>query len=482
MTNKFLIISALCFSLFKLEAQEQVTIQFDKVEKQGIKPGASAANLCWLMDSDEERHNKHQSMRSAFTEMGAGALRFPYGHLADNYFWHTPPYDDVEGGLRPKVASFKRPPANWDWAVNKDGSFIKDMDFDEFMKLCNEENIAPLVVVNILSHKYPDGPSIETLAESAAEWVRYSKNKGYKVAYWQIGNEIDHHPKTITLKEFIEGYKTIASAMKAVDPSVKIGPGILGKQHYFTALYNAAPELVDFTSCHQYMWKFVDNNKNYDLWSKVNMSYIENVEKMQRAVSNTADKDMEILITETGVTPSGKGLGDINNLYKSLWWFEVLMSELKIPNVAYSFFWGSHSPWKGLADDEKDDVGVLFRADDNSRKPIAEVSKIVNEHLLDNFVNATATSDALRVYAMSDNNGDEAVVLIMNKRKEDMPIKLALNALSKELSKMQVTTLTGKNPFAREVKIKEEKAVSLKKAGDNIMVPGVSLTAIRLIP
>ena len=469
---------AILFSFVTL-AQNSVTVDFNKIVKENVRKGGSSANLCWLLDSDLKRPNQHQSMKQALSEVGVGALRFPYGHLADNYLWHAAPYDNMENGLRPKVAAMSRPPSKWSWAVKSDASFKHAMDFDEFMDLCQTQNIVPLVVVNLLSFKYDGGPTIEELATSAAEWVKYAKKKGYKVAYWQIGNEIDHHPKTITLSEFIEAYKTIASAMKAVDPSANIGPGILGKQKYFTALYEVAPDLVDFTSCHQYMFPFIESCKTYDLWSKSNQVYISNVLKMQRAVERTGEKNMEILITETGVSPSGKDFGNVSNTYKALWWFEVLMSELMVPNVSYSFFWGTHSPWKGEVDDDKDDVAVMFRLDNNSRKPTAEVSRLVNSNLKDQFVESSTTSDALRVFSMLSKNKEEGTIFIMNKLKTSIPVSLNLINAPADVKELDVVVLSGKGPFVKKMVYKENGVIGVKAGKALISIPPLSIYVLR---
>ena len=80
------------------------------------------------------------------------------------------------------------------WAVNPtDGTFLKDLSFDEYVGICKRNGIEPLIVVNAQSYKYTGGPSYETLKISALEWVRYANiTKGYGIKYWQIGNEVEH--------------------------------------------------------------------------------------------------------------------------------------------------------------------------------------------------------------------------------------------------------------------------------------------------
>ena len=101
----------------------------------------SGANSCWLMDSDL-KWPRDTSNEARFAEMKLGALRFPYGHLADNYLWYTPgDYSNLAvTGPVPKVAS-PNAPAKWEWAVNQtDGTFLKDMSFDEFIAICKRQN------------------------------------------------------------------------------------------------------------------------------------------------------------------------------------------------------------------------------------------------------------------------------------------------------------------------------------------------------
>ncbi|MFI3306654.1 MAG: hypothetical protein R3Y68_09115, partial [Rikenellaceae bacterium] len=447
-----------------------------------VPRGAASLNLCWLLDSDLKRPNPKQSFESALVEMGVGSVRFPYGFLANNYLWHTPPYDDVEGGLRPKVATMKVTPGNWQWAVNPDGSFTSAMDFDEYMALCKRTGIKPLVVVNSMSHKMEGGCTLETLVTSAAEWVRYALKKGYEVAYWQIGNEMDHHPKDITLEEYIEAYVAIASAMKEVDPDAYIGPGILGRAIYFTELFAVAPELVDFTSCHQYLWSFIDDCKDYELWSKYDGAYIRNVTNMQTAVSKSSKPDMEILITETGVSPAKQGMGNVNNTYKALWWFELLMSQLSVKNVSYSYNWGTHSPWGGAVDNDNMDVDVLLRIDDNSRKPTGEVVRFVNQYIGKEFVESRCDDSRLRVYAMSDDGGEGGVIYVMNKSTQRIDTSVALDGLPAKVSRLRCATLMGKRPDSRSLNYGKESVVRVSDeegARCSVRVEPLSITTLR---
>lgn len=64
------------------------------------------------------------------------------------------------------------------------------------------------------------------------------------------------------------------------------------------------------------MWSHKDSLTSYDRWKEHSDQYIPNILNMQNAVTNSQKPNMEIVITETGVTPN-KGMGSINNMYKA---------------------------------------------------------------------------------------------------------------------------------------------------------------------
>lgn len=469
------------FLLFCLNAftQEPIHVDFGKIIRKNLKSGAGSANVCWLVDSDQKRPNAAKSMKEALKELGTGSLRFPYGHLADNYLWNTPPFDDTNRGLLPKVASMSRPPGEWDWAVKEDGSFTSAMDFDEYMKLCQALDIKPLVVVNVFSFTYEGGPTFETLKKTAIEWVKYAKKKKYKVAYWQIGNEVDHHKDWLTMEEYIDFYQEVVSAMKEADPSIKTGPGILSDVAYYTNLVSRYPELIDFSSCHQYAWDYIETCSDYNKWKEHQGNYIPKVRKMQEAVSNSAKPDLDIVITETGVTPSNKGMGSVNNTYKALWYFEMLMNELTQPNVAYSYFWGTHSPWGGLEDRENNDLGVLFRMDDNSRKPIAEAVMLVNNHILDHMVQTTQVQGYIRTFATVVNDRSKFNIFMMNRNDKTQKVTVSLKNLPESIQTLNRTEFKGTSPDSKKITIEDLKPVAISQDNVILTLPPLSITVLK---
>ncbi|MEV6814870.1 cellulose binding domain-containing protein [Micromonospora sp. NPDC051296] len=130
---------------------------------------------------------------------GVQMMRYPGGSYADIYHWrdHTAPGGYVAPGT----------------------------DFDTFMAGVQRAGAQPMIIAN-----YGTGTPAE-----AADWVRYANvTKKYGARYWTVGNEnygnghygsaweADHHPdKSATY--YANLVVEYADAMKAVDPTIKVG-------------------------------------------------------------------------------------------------------------------------------------------------------------------------------------------------------------------------------------------------------------------
>ncbi|GIH28327.1 alpha-L-arabinofuranosidase [Acrocarpospora phusangensis] len=132
-------------------------------------------------------------------DAGVQLVRYPGGSYSDIYHWadHTAP----------------------------GGYVAPDTDFDTFMRGARRTGAQPMVTAN-----YGTGT-----AQEAADWVRHANvTKGYGVKYWEIGNEIygnghygsaweaDNHADK-SPAEYARNVVAYSDAMKAVDPSIKIG-------------------------------------------------------------------------------------------------------------------------------------------------------------------------------------------------------------------------------------------------------------------
>ncbi|MCX3058305.1 RICIN domain-containing protein [Streptomyces beihaiensis] len=172
---------------------------------------------------------------------GIGMMRYPGGSYADIYHWKT---NTADGGV-----------------------VAPNTDFDSFMATVRAAHTQPIITAD-----YGSGTPQE-----AADWVRYANiTKGYGVKYWEIGNEIpgngeygaqwetDLH-SSHSATTYADNLLKFVSAMKAVDPTIKIGAvltapgrwpdGIVGPgdtQDWNHTVLSIAGSKIDFVIVHDY--------------------------------------------------------------------------------------------------------------------------------------------------------------------------------------------------------------------------------------
>ncbi|WP_433510417.1 cellulose binding domain-containing protein [Nonomuraea sp. CA-143628] len=175
-------------------------------------------------------------------DAGVTAVRYPGGSYADGYHWQT---HTTEGG--------------WYIAANT--------EFDKYVATTRAAGAQPIVTAN-----YGSGTPQE-----AADWVRSANiTKGYGIKYWEIGNEVygnghygaewemDKHASK-TPATYATNLVQYANAMKAVDPTIKIGAvlttpgnwpdGIVGSgdtMDWNNTVMSIAGSRIDYVIVHHY--------------------------------------------------------------------------------------------------------------------------------------------------------------------------------------------------------------------------------------
>ncbi|OYP19042.1 alpha-L-arabinofuranosidase [Streptomyces sp. FBKL.4005] len=222
-------------------------VQEAEVADVGVRVNAQAA-LGRLPDTARgvnaaiwDAHMNDSEVVGLMAEADVGAMRYPGGSYADIYHWktHTAPGGYVAPGT----------------------------GFDSFMGTVRATGAQPILIAN-----YGSGTP-----EEAAEWVRYANvTKDYGAKYWEIGNEIygnghygsgwehdEHEDKSP--REYARQVRAYAAAMKAVDPTVKVGAvlttpgqwpdGVVGEGDagdWNHTVLSEVTDVIDFVSVHWY--------------------------------------------------------------------------------------------------------------------------------------------------------------------------------------------------------------------------------------
>ena len=143
-------------------------------------------------------------------ELGLSLIRFPGGFFADYYHW--------KDGIGPR-ASRKTTEHH-----PKGPKSVHNFGTDEALSLAEQTNTKLLFIANVVTGT----------PEEAAEWVRYAKQKREAgepaVTHWEVGNESyidDGGPiskaGTLTPEEYAKRFLAFARAMRAADPTIKVG-------------------------------------------------------------------------------------------------------------------------------------------------------------------------------------------------------------------------------------------------------------------
>lgn len=441
--------------LFSLSgySQEIITVDPSKEISQ-VSKMTVGMNACWLLSSDQGHPSRQHSFEEALKEMGIGSLRFPFGHLADNYLWHTGKWEDAANGLRPKLAAMTEDPSplardKWSSMANTDGTFIDDMDFDEYMGICQRLDIEPVIMVNALSWKYEDGPSRAYLIESAKEWVRYANvTKNMNITYWEIGNEVDLHAKKgeVTKQEYFDFYLEITSAMKSVDPTIKVGFGILGSccKDWYEDILDQSKEEVDFLVAHMYLnsWSTYEDYRDDSGFARLN--------PLLHAVNSirtfAPDQNIEVLMTEVGpFSTSGKWSTRDNNLLKAMAFFEQTGRIILEKEVTNYMHWTAHN---AFGNNTKTDLRNDATALDLENRVLASgyVHKIWSSFLKTKMVASTLEAGTyLRSFASYDEDSKELSVFILNKKEETLETNVKLENYEGSLTN-EKWVFTGTSP------------------------------------
>lgn len=175
-----------------------------------VNVGLLGNNVQWVDNGDGLVSSSGQSQPAlvkTVAEMGPTVLRYPGGSLTDTYRW------------RDGIGPIANRGANRDLANR-----LQKVVFgtDEFLQLASTLNSIPLISVNVTTGD----------AKEAADWVAYVNGTGserkQRVQYWEIGNEPylqeDNRPDlAIAPAEYARRANQTILAMKAVDPTIKVG-------------------------------------------------------------------------------------------------------------------------------------------------------------------------------------------------------------------------------------------------------------------
>ncbi|WP_447599253.1 hypothetical protein [Nitrospira sp. Nam80] len=287
------------------------------------------------------------------------------------------------------------------------------------MAIANELGAEPVLVVCYDSMYKPAGdggtaPDKSRLLRTAVEWVRYANiTKGYAVKYWEIGNEsyLDSNNGSTIAEQYAADLEEFSDAMKAVDPTIKIGANGLGLEWWREVLSLAASK-IDFLSVHVYpVWGW----ESYDYYRLRSVNPTDPIADVIEAVNVYAPaqdrKRLRIAVTEANVgdwSPIFTWAND-NDLGHALVAFDLFGQLLSIPEIDFIHLWTTR--WI----DERFPPSVYDALTSaNELLPVGRALAIWGQYSGGQLV-AAASHDPVRAYASYMQEGEELTIFLLNK-------------------------------------------------------------------
>lgn len=279
-------------------------------------------------------------------------LRFPGGTVGNFYHWNISGFRQDEMNSTLSTQLNKRNRGNYVKLQKRRDGIIS---FDDFMKLCQDLEITPIVVVNL----WTGNP------EESAAWVRYSMEKGYKINHWELGNEyyLPHYVKKFrTADIYMNEAKKHALAMKKVNPDIKVSvcatpvafhkegfliKGVQRKWDEKLANYSApsSTDWYDAFSVHVYAYKAVkdveiDTMRRY-LFGWIHYECEEAMTYYQDLFPNK-----EMWITEWNIANPANRVA--NTQLHAMYVGDFFLKLLSYPNITHANFHVITGPGKGF--------------------------------------------------------------------------------------------------------------------------------------
>lgn len=237
----------------------------------------------------------HPDLLEALKTLRPTAIRWPGGCFASAYRW--------KDGIGSQHSRGAYPRHIWDdLEVNAFGT-------DEFIRLCRAVGAEPIIVINIGTQAW-NGPEAneEEFLQDAMDWVEYCNGPAnsrwgsvraanghpepYNVKFWEIDNETWH----MGPEAYAEAVKKFATALKKVDPSIKIiacGSGGLGWDalRWNRIVIERCAEFFDYLSIHHYEWNPVG-------FSEGPYAFERFIRETAKLIANSRNPNIKLFVSE----------------------------------------------------------------------------------------------------------------------------------------------------------------------------------------
>jgi hypothetical protein len=372
--------------------------------------------------------------------------------------WLAVPFD-----LRSKVADLKLttltfPGGNWG-----DENDITTDQIDQFMDFCKMIGAAPRVVVRLKN----------STPEAAADLVKYANvtNK-YAIKYWGVGNETDLFEANgltgYTSAQYNKDWRTFATAMKAVDPSILlVGPDVSQfvappngeylqfRYDWLSSFLKANGDMTDIVSVHRYPFPVdVQTPPSVDDLRVGGKEWDTFIPELRKLIKEQTGKDIPVAVTEINSSwATNAGTDSSMDSHMNAIWFADVLGRLIYQKVEMVDQFALASAW-----------GILGG---NTVNPMY-YDYIMYQKFGTQLVRSASDDPLVTVYAAKRADGT-LTILIVN---------LGASAATKLLTIVGATGTSAETWLFDKTHAAEKVGATTISAGGSVTVPGESVTVL----
>ena len=188
---------------------------------------------------------------SDVSDLGVTVLRYPGGTSANYY--------DFSAGK-----------GYVDWVGGSGQYNSSGITTDQYIQFMKDAHIhAGMITANVYKSGYKNWPGNNWISSRVAgDWVKHTNAAGFHIEYWELGNEVfsndelgdaDSQVPGLTRDLYIAKVHEWSKAMKAVDPTIKVGIVVWGpdrgrwNEWWNSPLMTQCAADIDFVSYHDYV-------------------------------------------------------------------------------------------------------------------------------------------------------------------------------------------------------------------------------------
>jgi len=326
---------------------------------------------------------------------------------------------------------------DWKKAIGKEREHFL-FGIDEFMETCRAIGAEPVFTISYFTGNEHDAADlIEYLNapdDGRHKWAKVRSKNGhrepYKVKYFEIGNEDwhgDHRQiKSVSPADYAGRYLDYYSAMKAVDPEIKIGV-ILCAPSWDKQVLEIVRGQLDFGIIHIYPeteTKILGINPRdpKEIYNEILNAKLKKAEKniidTLRLLEETSGRLVPVAVTEynCGFTqqepvPLRHCLG---TALLNAEFLRIFMQPRN--NILMANYWQYSNSYWGMVKSEQDFVGRDYSEPIHYiKRPNFYVYELYNRHLGDILIDSQHSNSNITVTCSKSKEGDKIYLMIVNK-------------------------------------------------------------------